>query len=118
MQGLYVLVQLLGLLVGLGAVPTFILFPDTPALCFIPIALGATLFVAGGSGYRAEGLKKKKRAQLEDKLAAAADTVMNQDPLTTEDPVERLTRLKGMLEAGLISPEEHEAKRAEILAKM
>jgi hypothetical protein len=35
-----------------------------------------------------------------------------------EDPVERMKKLKEMLDTGLISPGEFEAKRAEIIAKM
>lgn len=37
---------------------------------------------------------------------------------TQEDPVHKLTKLKAMLDAGLITTEEYDAKKAEILARM
>lgn len=41
-----------------------------------------------------------------------------QAPQAASDPVERLTKLKGMADAGLISDEEYEAKKAEILKEL
>ena len=64
--------------------------------------------------------------ELEEKRAAAGGIVLHSSPGKTEgdvqtrveDPVERMKKLKEMLDAGLISPGEFEAKRAEIIAKM
>lgn len=39
-------------------------------------------------------------------------------PATNEDPMEQLNKLKKMVEAGLITEEEYNTKKAEILAKM
>ena len=39
-------------------------------------------------------------------------------PTSKEDPMEQLNKLKKMLDAGLITEEEHNTKKAEILAKM
>ena len=39
-------------------------------------------------------------------------------PAPKEDPMEQLNKLKKMLDAGLITEEEHNTKKAEILAKM
>ena len=38
--------------------------------------------------------------------------------VTPQDPVERLQKLKEMMDAGLITASEFEAKRAEIISKM
>jgi hypothetical protein len=37
---------------------------------------------------------------------------------TPSDPVERLKKLKGLMEAGLITEQEYEAKKAEILSEL
>ena len=38
--------------------------------------------------------------------------------LTTEDPAEKLKKLKEMKDSGLINDAEYEAKKAEILSRM
>lgn len=69
--------------------------------------------------------EERRRRELEDKRAAAGGIIMNQPessavsaPSAPQDPVERLKKLKEMLDAGLMSPGEFEAKRAEIIEKM
>ena len=69
--------------------------------------------------------EERRRRELEDKRAAAGGIVLNQPggsagsaPGASQDPVERLKKLKEMLDAGLISPGEFEAKRAEIIESM
>ena len=69
--------------------------------------------------------EERRRRELEDKRAAAGGIIMNQPRNSAEsassapqDPVERLKKLKEMLDAGLMSPGEFEAKRAEIIEKM
>lgn len=70
----------------------------------------------------------RREREIEDKRADAGGVVVKTSasppasvPATapaTEDPAEKLQKLKGMLEAGLITAEEFEAKRADILSKM
>lgn len=78
---------------------------------------------------REEKVREERRMrELEEKRAAAGGIVMHgpsspnnassQDGAPVVDPVERLKKLKEMLDAGLLSPGEFEAKRAEIIAKM
>ena len=69
--------------------------------------------------------EERRRRELEDKRAAAGGIVLNQPggsagsaPGASQDPVDRLKKLKEMLDAGLISPGEFEAKRAEIIESM
>jgi len=76
-----------------------------------------------------ERVREERRArELEDKRAAAGGVVVTSTPGPSmaamqqsnvpADPVQRLKSLKEMLDGGLISPAEYEAKRAEIIAKM
>ena len=76
-----------------------------------------------------ERVREERRArELEDKRAAAGGVVVTSAPAPgtaiteqshrSADPVQRLKSLKEMLDAGLISPAEYEAKRADIIAKM
>ena len=71
--------------------------------------------------------KKEERRQrdLEDKRAMAGGgiTINNattQAPVAAavEDPMEKLTKLKSMLDMGVLTQEEFDAKKADILAKM
>jgi len=70
-----------------------------------------------------ERVREERRArELEDKRAASGSVVVSGAPpagiATQPDPVQRLKSLKEMMEMGLISAGEYEAKRAEILSKM
>jgi len=76
---------------------------------------------------REEKVREERRLrELEEKRAAAGGIVMQGgagEPgsgasNSSEDPVERLAKLKKMLDAELITPGEFEAKRAEIISKM
>ena len=76
---------------------------------------------------REEKVREERRVRdLEEKRAAAGGVVMHGSPTDarrevtddTPDPVERLKKLKQMLDSELISPGEYESKRAEIISKM
>lgn len=71
--------------------------------------------------------EERRQRELEEKRAAAGGITMQSIPATPqpvpqpapkEDPMEQLTKLKSMVGAGLITEEEYNAKKAEILAKM
>lgn len=67
--------------------------------------------------------EERRRRELEEMRASAGGITMNQPGAaatqsTSQDPVERLSKLKQLLDAGLISPGEFEAKRAEIIDEM
>lgn len=73
-----------------------------------------------------ERVREARRARdLEEKRAAAGGIVVSSGPAADanggarhEDVVQRLKSLKQMLDAGLISAGEYEAKRAEIVSRM
>ena len=75
-----------------------------------------------------EETKKEERRQrdLEDKRAIAGggitiNTPSHQPQATAapvEDPMEKLTKLKSMLDMGILTQEEFDAKKADILSKM
>ncbi len=74
-----------------------------------------------------EETKKEERRQrdLEEKRAIAGGgiTINTQSApapaaAPTEDPMEKLTKLKSMLDMGILTQEEFDAKKADILAKM
>jgi len=70
-----------------------------------------------------ERVREERRArELEDKRAASGSVVVSgappSGPGVPSDPVQRLKSLKEMMDMGLISAGEYEAKRAEILSKM
>lgn len=54
----------------------------------------------------------------EGRPAARASEPSSAPTTSTSDPVKALTDLKAMLDAGLVTPAEYEAKKAEILARM
>ena len=71
--------------------------------------------------------EERRQRELEDKRAGAGGVVVHTSPESaqptssapaTEDPVEKLKKLKDMLEADLITAEEFEAKKADILSTM
>ena len=71
--------------------------------------------------------EERRQRELEDKRAEAGGVVVHTSPESaqptssapaTEDPVEKLKKLKDMLEANLITAEEFEAKKADILSTM
>jgi len=70
--------------------------------------------------------EERRRREIEEKRAAAGGVVIHGQPSTvgaevssdSSDPVARLKQLKEMMDAGLISPGEFEAKRQEILSSM
>lgn len=68
------------------------------------------------------GSEERRRRQLEETHAASGGVIMQAGDLspngTPADPVERLKKLKQMFNSGLISPEEYEAKKADILSGM
>jgi hypothetical protein len=74
-----------------------------------------------------EESKKEERRQrdLEDKRAAAGGGIVINTGATAaapaapvEDPMEKLTKLKSMLDMGILTQEEFDAKKADILSKM
>ena len=70
-----------------------------------------------------ERVREERRArELEDKRAASGSVVVAGAPAlgdaVSPDPVQRLKSLKEMMDMGLISPAEYEAKRAEIISRM
>lgn len=76
-----------------------------------------------------EKVREERRArEMEETRAAAGGVVVQGAPTPTvtgaptapmsEDPVAKLSQLKGMLDAGLISSEEFDSKKAEILSRM
>lgn len=74
-----------------------------------------------------EEIKKEERRQrdLEDKRAMAGGgitintpTIQPQAAAPAEDPMEKLTKLKSLLDIGALTQEEFNSKKAEILSKM
>ena len=73
-----------------------------------------------------EKVRQERRLRaMEEKRAAAGGIVLQggtptaQAPSTSqEDPVQNLMKLKEMLDAGLITAEEYDAKKADILSRM
>lgn len=73
-----------------------------------------------------EKVREERRLRImEEKRAAAGGIVLQggvptaQAPSTPqEDPVQKLMKLKEMLDAGLITTEEYDAKKADILSRM
>jgi hypothetical protein len=75
-----------------------------------------------------EEIKKEERRQrdLEDKRAVAGGGItintpshQSQAPVEqSQDPMEKLTKLKSMLDMGILSQEEFDAKKSDILLKM
>ncbi len=75
-----------------------------------------------------EWREKIRQRAIEETRAAASGGVVLQTPATAspvspasgvdDDPTERLGKLKKMLDSGLISQEEYDAKKAEILSSM
>ncbi|MBJ6119467.1 PH domain-containing protein [Pontibacter sp. BT310] len=73
-----------------------------------------------------EETKKEERRQreLEDKRAVAGGGIVINTPSsssasqTTDDPITKLQKMKTLLDSGILSQEEFDAKKAEILATM
>jgi Short C-terminal domain len=71
-----------------------------------------------------EAARTERRArELEDKRAAAGGVVVQSPSAPAQapaapDPLATLQKLKGMLDAGLISQAEYDQKKSEILAAM
>ena len=96
-----------------------------PSIGYLPKLQARRLYAIAQE--REERAREERRMRdLEEKRAAAGGIVMHGSPATTAgateervvDPVERLKKLKEMLDAGLISAGEFEAKRAEIVSKI
>jgi hypothetical protein len=68
--------------------------------------------ISGGDADKIIAIYKKYSA------SGAATPQPVPQPAPKEDPMEQLNKLKKMLDAGLITEEEHNTKKAEILAKM
>ena len=65
--------------------------------------------------------RKRQRAMEETRAAKGGYLVHGQEDSSAGsslDPVQRLHRLKSMLESGVLTQSEHDAKRAEILAEL
>jgi hypothetical protein len=70
--------------------------------------------------------EERRTRELEDKRAAAGGVTLHsatptppaQAAAASEDPVQKLQKLKTMADAGLITSSEYEAKKAEILSRM
>ena len=68
-------------------------------------------------------IEHRRQQKMEEDRNAAGNVVVNTavanpSPTTTEDPVSRLAKLKAMLEQNLISQEEFDSKKAEILGDL
>jgi hypothetical protein len=67
-------------------------------------------------------LEERRRRDLEDKRAAAGGVVLQQSPglagSAKEDPLQVLTKLKQLLDAGLITQTEYDSKKTEVLSRM
>jgi len=66
---------------------------------------------------------QRRQRDLEDKRAAAGGIMIAgagfpAAPSTAEDPMQKLQQLKAFHEQGLISAQEYDSKKAEILSKM
>jgi len=53
-----------------------------------------------------------------NKKAVSPPSALTSDPQPTEGPLQKMKQLKGMLDAGLISESEYDAKKADLLSKM
>ncbi|MDH3217127.1 MAG: PH domain-containing protein [Candidatus Krumholzibacteria bacterium] len=96
-----------------------------PSVGFLPKVQARRLYAVAQE--KEEKVREERRMrELEEKRAAAGGIVMHSASDETSadghepirDPVERLKKLKDMLDAGLISPGEFESKRADIISKM
>jgi hypothetical protein len=69
-----------------------------------------------------EMLEERRRRDMEEKRAAAGGIYMPGSNTATaasrEDPVEALKQLKRLLDAGLITQQEYDVKKEEILLRM
>lgn len=75
-----------------------------------------------------EAVREERRMrEMEEKRAAAGGIVFQgglpptqaaPTPVPQEDPVQKLKKLKEMMDAGLITAQEYEAKKADILSRM
>lgn len=72
-----------------------------------------------------EKMKEERRQrELEEKRASSGGIIMNTaipitpQPAQKDDPLETLKKLKNMLDAGLITEEEYNTKKAQILSNM
>jgi len=73
-----------------------------------------------------EAIETRRQRQMQEDQARAGQIVVGGIPqaagsgsaATVDDPMAKLTKLKSMLDAGLITQEEYDNKKAEILANM
>jgi len=69
-------------------------------------------------------LEERRQREMEEKRAAAGGVYLHGAPVAApalppqEDPVQKLKQLKDMLDTGLISQEEYDSKKADILSRM
>lgn len=69
-------------------------------------------------------IEERRQRDLEDKRAQAGGGVVINTPspqpisASVEDPIEKLTKLKSMLDMGILTKAEFDAKKADILSKM
>jgi hypothetical protein len=77
-------------------------------------------------GMEEKVLEERRQRELEEKRASSGGITMQaavpvtpqSAPAPKEDPLEKLTKLKSMLDAGLITEEEYSTKKADILSRM
>lgn len=77
-------------------------------------------------GMEEKVLEERRQRELEEKRASSGGITMQAAvpvtpqfaPTPKEDPLEKLTKLKSMLDAGLITEEEYNTKKADILSRM
>jgi hypothetical protein len=65
--------------------------------------------------------EERRQRELEDKRAAAGGVFLQGAggvPAAKEDPMQVLTKLKSLLDAGLITQAEYDKKKAEVLERM
>ena len=70
-----------------------------------------------------EGSETRRQRQMQENSAKAGHIVVGNvgagtPSATTDDPMAKLTKLKNMFDAGLITQEEYDKKKAEILSSM
>lgn len=88
-------------------------------VCDLIITAGATLRINNlykNEAERVAAIYRQKRKEIKDK--AAAPTIVQAAAPAADDPLEQLSKLSKLKDAGIISQEEFEEKKAALLAKI
>lgn len=65
-----------------------------------------------------EAVETRRQRQMQEDSAKAGHIVIGSSTGSTEDPMAKLTKLKSLFDAGLITQDEYDKKKAEILSSM